>query len=108
MSRVISWLFAIAFILGLLAAASFVTAHYRARELLGNNAPVRGPETTFAWDGVPDVRGRPRAWVLTYRQIRLAGVPRVRIVISPTGRVLSVTPPDLSGRIDVYRRSQEP
>jgi hypothetical protein len=35
-------------------------------------------------------------------------VRRVRIVVSPTGDVLSVTPSDLEDRLETYRRSLEP
>jgi hypothetical protein len=103
-----SWLVWAAFIFGLAAGASFVAAQYRARELLGAQSFVRAPETTFAWKGVADLRGKPRAWVLDYTQIRLPGVRRVRIVVSPTGTILAVTPPDLTARIEAYQRSREP
>jgi hypothetical protein len=46
--------------------------------------------------------------VFTYSQIRLPGVRRVRIVVSPTGEVLSVAPPDLEERLETYRQSLEP
>jgi hypothetical protein len=108
MRRLIVGLFGSAALLGLLGAASFVGAHFKARQLLGRRSPVRAPASTFAYQGVQDLRGRPRAWVLTYSQIRLPGVRRVRIVVSPTGRVLSVTPPDLKERIEAYRQSLEP
>lgn len=106
--RLIVWFFGLAALLGLLGAASFVGAQYRARQLLGRRSPVRGPATTFEYRGVQDLRGTPRAWVITYSQIRLPGVRHVRIVVSPSGRVLSVTPADLKDRLEVYRQSLEP
>ena len=108
MQRLISWIIRIAFVLVLLGASSFVAAQFKMRQLLGTRSPVRGSETTFAWKGVQDLPGKPRAWVFTYTQIRLPGVRRVRIVVSPTGDVLSVTPPDLEDRLETYRRSLEP
>ena len=63
MQRLVSWILWTALIGGLLAGASFVAAQYRARELLGSRSPVRGAETTFAWKGVPDLPGKPRAFM---------------------------------------------
>jgi hypothetical protein len=108
MQRLISWLIRIAFVLVLLGASSFAAAQFKARQLVGPRAPVREPATTLAWKGVQDLPGKPRAWVVTYSQIRLADVRRVRIVVSLTGRVLSVAPPDLEARLEEYRRSLEP
>jgi hypothetical protein len=108
MQRLISWLIWTAALAGVLAAASYAAAQYRARQLLGPNSPIRSPTTTLAWGGVPDLPGKPRAWVLTYSQSRLPDVRRVRIVVSPTGRIISVTPPDLKDRLDAYQQSLEP
>lgn len=108
MQRLISWLIRLAGVAILLGAASFAVAQLKARQLVGPRAPVRGAETSFAWGGVRDVPGKPRAWVITYTQNRLPGVPRARIIVSLTGRVLAVTPPDLSDRLEAHRRSLEP
>lgn len=108
MQRLFSWFIRIAFVLVLLGASSFVAAQFKMRQLLGTRSPVRSSETTFAWKGVQDLPGKPRAWVFTYLQIRLPGVRRVRIVVSPTGRILSVLPPDLEDRLEAYRQSLEP
>ena len=108
MQRLISWIIRIAFVVVLLGASSYAGAQFKARQLVGPRAPVREPVTTLAWKGVRDVRGNPRAWVVTYSQSRLPGVQRVRVVVSLTGRVLAVTPPDLVDRLEDYRRSLEP
>ena len=108
MQRLISWLIRIAFVLVLLGGSSYAGAQFKARQLVGPRAPVREPATTLAWEGVQDLPGKPRAWVVTYSQIRLPGVRRVRIVVSLTGRVLSVAPSDLGERLEEYRRSLEP
>jgi len=108
MRRLISWLFVLAFVACLLALGSYAGARFKAGQLLGPASPVSGPSSSFAFEGVPGVRGRPRAWVITYSQVRLPGVQRVRIVVSLAGKVLSVTPPDLESRLTAYRRSLEP
>jgi len=108
MGRVFTWLFRIALVLGLLAAGSYAGAQFKARQFLGPHSPISGPSSTFAYRGVEDLRGKPRAWVLTYSQVRLPGVRGVRIVVSPTGEILSVRPRDLADRLEAYRRSLEP
>lgn len=98
----------LALAVGLLGAASFAGAQFKARQLLGPRAPVGSPHATLAYQGVEDLPGRPRAWVVTYEQVRLPGVRRIRIVVSLTGKVLSVRPPDLTDQLEAYRRSLEP
>jgi hypothetical protein len=108
MRRLISWTIRIAFVLCLLAVGSYAGARFKAGQLLGPGSPVTGPSSAFALKGVRDLPAQPRAWVFTYSQVRLPGVRRVRIVVSPTGRVLSVTPADLEDRLEAYRQSLEP
>jgi hypothetical protein len=108
MRRLISWLIRIVFVILLLGVGSYAGARFKAGQLLGPRSPVSSPVSAFAYQGVQDLPGKPRAWVFTYSQIRLPGVTRVRIVVSPTGRVLAVTPRDLEDRIEAYRRSFEP
>ena len=108
MRRLISWFLAIAVALGLLAVASFAGAQFKARQLLGPRAPVGAPHTSFAPEGVQDLPGKPRAWVITYSRVNLPEVRRIRIVVSPSGKVLSVSPRDLVDRLEAYRRSLEP
>lgn len=108
MRRFVSWLILIAFAVALLAVGSYAGARFKAGQLLGPSSPVRSPVSAFAYKGVQDLPGKPRAWVFTYSQVRLPGVARVRIVVSPTGRVLAVTPRDLVERLEAYRRSLEP
>lgn len=105
MRRLIVLILGIAILLG---ASSYAGAQFKARQLLGPRSPVGAPASTFAYRGVQDLRGKPRAWVFTYSQIRLPGVRHVRIVVSPTGRVLAVTPPDLRERLEAFRQSLEP
>ncbi len=105
MRRLIVWILGIAVLLG---ASSYAVAQFKTRQVLGARSGVGAPASTFAYRGVPDLRGQPRAWVFTYPRNRLPGVGAIRIVVSPTGRVLAVTPPDLGERIEAYRRSLEP
>ena len=108
MRRLISWLMLAVFALALLAVGSYAGARFKAGQLLGPSSPVRSPVSAFAYNGVQDLPGKPRAWVFTSTPVRLPGVSRVRIVVSPAGRVLAVTPRDLAARLETYRRSLEP
>jgi hypothetical protein len=108
LGRLFTWLFRIGLVVGLLAAGSFAGAQFKARQLLGPRSPISESQTSFAWKGVQDLPGKPRAWVFTYERIRLPGVRRVRIVVSPRGRILAVSPPDLREQLEAYRRSLEP
>ena len=108
MRRVISWLIWMVFAALLVGVGSYAGARFKAGQFLGPNSPVRGPVSAFAYEGVPNLPGKPRAWVFTYTQVRLPGVSRVRIVVSPKGRILAVSPPDLEDRLEAYRRSREP
>jgi hypothetical protein len=106
--RVIRWLILLAFFGTIAGTGSYAGARFKAGQILGPNSPVEARTSTFAYEGVQDLAGKPRAWVFTYSRIRLEGVRRVRIVVSLTGKVLSVQPPDLERRLDLYRQSLMP
>lgn len=90
------------------AAGSYAGARLKAGQVLGRRPPVEGFSWEFAFQGVEGIPGEPRAWVFTYNRVRLPGVRQARIVVSPTGKVLSTTPPDLEQRIERYKASLEP
>jgi hypothetical protein len=107
--RVIKALFWVAFALAIVGTGSYAGARFTAGELVGGpRSPVEGRTSTFSFRGVESVKGNPRAWVFTYSRVGLAGVNRVRIVVSVTGKLLAVQPPDLEARLVAYRRSLEP
>jgi hypothetical protein len=106
--RIIRLLIWATFFGAIAAAGSYAGARLKAGQVLGRRPPVEGFSWTFAFEGVQGVEGNPRAWVFNYSRVRLPGVSQARIVVSPTGKVLSTTPPDLEQRIDRYRASLEP
>ncbi len=108
MKRIIRWLILIAFFGIVAGTGSYAGARFTAGKLLGPRPPVEGRTSTFAYRGVDNLRGNPRAWVFTYSRVRLPGVSRAQIVVSPTGKLLASLPPDLEERIAAYRRSLEP
>ena len=103
--RILIW---VAFFGAIAAAGSYAGARFKAGQVLGRRPPVEGFSWTFAYQGVEGLAGQPRAWVFTYDRVRLPGVRQVRIVVSVTGRILSLTPPDLERRIEAYKASLEP
>jgi len=108
MQRIVKWLVIAGFVGSLVTTASYAGARVAAGKLLGPDPPVRGLATTFAYQGVESLPSKPRAWVLTYSQVRLPGVARVRIFVSPRGDVLATQPPDLGRRLEAYERSRNP
>jgi hypothetical protein len=59
-------------------------------------------KTKFLWDGIPTVRGHPRAWSFSYGPTRIPNTPSVRIYIGPTGKVLLTEPQDLKSRLEAF------
>lgn len=108
MRRLIKWLFALLLLAGALFAASYAGARAAAGKIVGPNDALSGRSVRFAWNGAAGVRGRPRAWVFTYASSRVPGLKSARIVVSPTGSVLLMSPPDLDIRIERWQRSRLP
>lgn len=108
MRRIIRLLIWVIFFGAIAAAGSYAGARFKAGQLLGRRPPVDGFSWEFAYKGVQDLAGTPRAWVFTYNRVRLPGVQQARIVVSPAGKILSTTPSDLEERIERYKASLEP
>lgn len=108
MKRLIKFLFIVALLCGGVAIYSYLGARYAAGRLLGTDPPLTGRTVRFAFTGVPDLPGAPRAWVFSYSQSRLPGVRRAQIFISPTGRVMATRPRDLEARVDAWEKSRLP
>lgn len=105
MARLLWLLMMTALIAALLAGASFGIAYVRVGQLLGSPPPEMGTQhVRFLWDGMPRVRGRPRAWRFAFGPTRLAGAPEVRIYVSPWGEVLQTDPANLSDLLFAFHR----
>jgi hypothetical protein len=98
----------------LLTAASYAGARLTAGKITGSSPPLSNRTITFqGWrpprfEGVADLPGKPRAWVIQYGRTQLPGVRRVTIYISPTGKLIATVPRDLEARIEAWERAQEP
>ena len=108
MRRAFNWLLLLLFVCGLLVAVSFAGARATAGKVVGNKPPLSERTVTFAYRGVADLPGRPRAWVIRYEQTRLPGVRRALIYVSPTGKLIATRPADLDRRLEAWVKSQEP
>lgn len=95
---------------GLLLGASYVGANAEVGKLLGPRPPRMGTRSVdLVWRGeVPDAPGARMGWVFTYDDTALPETWQVRIVVSPTGRILATSPRDLEDRIDRYYRDRLP
>ena len=91
-----------------LGAASYAGARATAGKVVGNDPPMWERTITFAYQGVPDLPGNPRAWVITYRHTRLPGVRSATIYVSIRGKLLATHPKDLDVRLEAYDKALEP
>jgi hypothetical protein len=107
MRRILGWLFLLALVAGALAVVSYAGARATAGKLLGSNPPVSDRSIVFAYEGVPELPGKPRAWVIKYGRTQLPGVPRVAIYVSMTGKLITTRPADLDQRLEAWERNQE-
>jgi len=108
MRRAFNWLLLLLFVCGLLVAVSFAGARATAGKVVGNKPPLSERSVTFAYGGVSDLPGRPRAWVIRYERTRLPGVRRAFIYVSLTGKLIATRPADLDQRLEAYEKSQQP
>ena len=108
MKRLIKLVLALALVSASLAGMSYAGAGIKAGTFLGSKAPVGDREIKFDYEGVRDLPGRPKAWVVTYHSSQLPGTPFVQIFVSPTGRVIATRPPDLDRRVEAWEKTSLP
>jgi hypothetical protein len=93
----------LAFVAVLLAGASWAAAYSAVGHLLGSPPPDMGNRSvTFLWDGMPQLPSHPRVWCFTFGPTRIAGVPKARIYVKPTGQILVMEPADLPARLKAF------
>lgn len=88
-----------------LAGASYAGARFTAGRLVGPNpSTTLGPlSNRFAFEGVPSLSGKPRAWVLAYPNATGFGRGGAEIYVSVTGDLLGTRPKDLGARLEALR-----
>jgi hypothetical protein len=105
-----AWLFKWILILALCAAVvvgvSWVLAYSRVAQILGSPPPQMGSQTTtFLWDGMPQVAGRPRVWSFSYAPTLIPGARNVRIYVTPMGHLVQTEPADLTARVKQFHNT---
>lgn len=108
LGKLLRWLLFLLIVGGVAAAASYAGARATAGKLLGQQPPASDRRTRFAFRGVPELPGTPRAWIITYGRTSLPGVRTVTIYVSITGQLLATRPRNLAERLDAYEQSREP
>jgi hypothetical protein len=103
MARLIRLILLLAVVAAILAAASWGVALHRVDVLLGDPPPQMGKQsTTFLWDGLAQVEGRPKVWRFAFGPTRIPGARDVGIYVSPLGKVVLLEPADLAARVKVF------
>jgi hypothetical protein len=108
MKRFSKWLFLLVVAAVAFATYSYAGAWFTAGRVVGSSGPVSDRTMEFAFKGVPDLPGNPRAWIVTYHRTQLPGVRRVQIYVSPTGRLIATRPGDLDARLDAWEKAKQP
>jgi hypothetical protein len=106
--KLIKLLFLVAVLGAVAGLVSYIGARATVGKMVGNDPPLTARTISFAYQGEPDLPGKPRVWVFQYDQTRLPGVRRVTIYVSISGKIVSMKPKDLDRRLDAYARSLEP
>jgi hypothetical protein len=87
-----------------LGGASYAGARFTAGKLVGPGPTPLGPLTSrFAYQGVPSLPAKPRAWVLAYPNATGFGRGGAEIYVSVTGDLLGTRPKDLAARLEALR-----
>jgi hypothetical protein len=87
-----------------LGGASYAGARFTAGKLVGPAPnPVGPPSSRFAFEGVPSLPSKPRAWVISYPNATGFGRGGAEVYVSVTGDLLGTRPKDLRARLEALR-----
>ena len=87
-----------------LVGASYAGARFTAGKMIGPSPTTLGRLTTrFAFQGVPNLPSKPRAWVLAYPEARGFGRGGAEIYVSVKGDLLGTKPRDLAKQLEAQR-----
>ena len=87
-----------------LGGASYAGARFTAGKLVGPGpSPLGALTSRFAFEGVPGLPSKPRAWVLAYPNATGFGRGGAEIYVSVTGDLLGTRPKDLGARLEALR-----
>jgi hypothetical protein len=99
-------LFLLLVIIAALGGASYAGARLVAGRVTGPSPKELGAaRSSFEFDGIASLRGKPRGWIIAYPQARGYGPRGAEIYVSPTGRLLGTRPADLAERLQSRREA---
>src|SRR5712675_310988 len=96
-SRLFFRLVMVAIACAVVTGVSWAIASNTVEGVLGSPPPEMGSSATlFLWNGIPGMKGLPKAWRFTYIGTHIPGTPNVRFFVSPLGKLLKTEPVDLA------------
>src|SRR4051812_33453705 len=97
-------LFLIVVIAAALAGGSYAGARFTAGKMIGPAPSPLGPVSArFAFNGVPNLPSKPRAWILAYPSARGLGGGAPEIYVTPRGDLLGTNPRALARQLEARR-----
>lgn len=108
LGKLIKWLVALAFVGGILLAASYAGVRFKVGEILGPQPPKMGTRTiTLGYDSVPGQPGKQVIWTFAWSPTPWTGRRPARIWVTPTGKVVRMEPRNLEALIEQYYKDKE-
>jgi hypothetical protein len=105
MGRLFWFLLIAAFVVMLVAGASWAVAYNSVGTLLGSPPPQMGTQSTgIEWQGLSQLLERPPVWRFAFEPTAIPGASAVRIYVNPWGRIVSTEPADLEEKLEAFRR----
>ena len=106
MARLIWLILILGFVAAMATGVSWAAAYTSVGRLLGAPPPRMGTQTTtIQWHGVSRVLEHPPTWRFDYGPTAIPGATRVRIDVSPWGKIISIQPADLEARIKAFHNT---
>ena len=103
MARLIWLILMLGVVAAVATGVSWVAAYSSVGTLLGAPPPRMGTQTTtIEWHGVSQLLDHPPTWRFAYGPTAIPGATRVRIDVSPWGKIISTQPADLEARIKAF------
>jgi hypothetical protein len=106
MARLIWFILILGFFGALLTGASWAAAYTSVGYLLGAPPPRMGHQAiSVHWRGPAELLQHPPWWRFDYGPTAIPGATRVRIDVTPWGKVISTDPADLQDRIKAFHNT---
>src|SRR5262245_20476153 len=108
MGKFIKYMALLGFSCALAYGFSYLGARTTVGKILGIPAPEVGTRSMkFMWEGVPSLPGKPRVWQFSFSRVAAIGNQRATIWVSPTGKLVAMTPKDLATRLEAAAKAKQ-